>query len=135
MENAIPAEPILPLAVPLYPKITPRDRPPLAFVGLRLTIDRSGRVAEVGPSIYALSTPGPFADHFRAAAEAAVAQWRFEPAMLHRFEVQKGNDARLVLAWKGGDVIDWVVEVTFAFRADGLVTSGATPAQKSRAAR
>lgn len=124
-EQVTPAEPILPLTKPVYPQIPRAQRPPFAQVGVRLEIDVQGRVSEVKPSLYTFSTPGPFAAAFQAAVEAAVNQWRFSPAVLHRFALETGAGGGQVSTWKGSDPIEWSVDVAFTFNGDGEVVSGA----------
>jgi hypothetical protein len=124
-EQVEPAAPILPLAKPAYPRIPPAQRPPFAQVGVRLEIDAQGRVAEVKPSLYGFSTPGPFAEAFHAAVEVAVAQWRFTPATLHRFALVPAAGGGQVSQWKGSEPIEWSVDVAFTFNGDGEVVSGA----------
>lgn len=80
IDGILPAEPILPLAVPTYPPIALGTHAAPVVVGVRITVDPSGHVASVGPSLVCFSTPTPRAAEFHAAVEAAVAQWRFEPA-------------------------------------------------------
>lgn len=76
----VTAEPIDPLAIPVFPATALGKLSVPALVGVRITIDARGRVSDVGSSLRALSTPGPFADAFREAVEVALAQWRFTPA-------------------------------------------------------
>jgi hypothetical protein len=123
-ERVIPAEPILPLAVPAYPKIPRAERPATAGVGVRITIDPAGRVTEVGLSVYAFSTPGPHAAEFRAAVEAAVAQWRFVPAEVIHYEPLGGPEGAAYLRATGSETIEWSYDVAFTFNAAGDVLSG-----------
>lgn len=131
-EQVRPAEPILPLAKPVYPKIPRAERPPFAQVGVRLEIDPQGRVTEVKSSLYSFSTPGPFAAAFHAAVETAVAQWRFTPAVLHRFALETGAGGGQVSKWQGSEPIAWSVDVAFTFNGNGEVVSGAGPDQRRK---
>jgi hypothetical protein len=123
-ETVTPAEPILPLAVPVYPKLARRDRPPSAIVGVRISIDATGKVSDIQPSLLAFSTVGPWSAEFRDAVEAALAQWRFYPAELHRVEPAKGPNAGGYLTVKGSEKIEWSFDVAFTFQASGDVLSG-----------
>lgn len=123
-ETVTPAEPILPLAVPVYPNIPRRARPPIATVGVRITIDPAGSVTDVRSSLLAFSTPGPHAAEFHEAVEAALAQWRFHPAEVHRVEPIKGPDRGDYLMVKGSEKIEWTFDLAFTFNASGDVLSG-----------
>ena len=123
-ERVIPAEPILPLAPPVYPNIPRSERPATASVGVRITIDSTGRVTEVGLSLYAFSTPGPHAADFRVAAEAAVARWRFNPAEIIHYEPLKGPNGAAYVRATGSEAIEWSYDVAFTFNASGDVLSG-----------
>ncbi len=91
---ADPANPIknLPNNVRMYSPVAIAEHPPeyparalaahagAATVGLRIVVDKTGRVSSVGPSPVVATTPGPFESDFRAAAEAAARAWRFQSA-------------------------------------------------------
>lgn len=123
-ETVTPAEPILPLAVPVYPNLARRDRPATATVGVRITIDPKGNVTDIRPSLVAFSTPGAWAGAFHDAVETALAQWRFHPAEIHRVEPMKGPNAGGYLLVKGSEKIEWTFDVAFTFNASGDVLSG-----------
>jgi hypothetical protein len=75
-----------PLASPIYPRNALAAKTGRVTVGVRITVDASGRVSDVGTSMVTLSTPGPFADDFFTAVNTAVRQWRFRPAEVQRIE-------------------------------------------------
>jgi outer membrane biosynthesis protein TonB len=81
------AQAIHPLVMPVYPPKALKAKAGAATVGVRVIVDPSGAVAEIRPSMLALSfTPSKFADEFHAAVEVAVRQWRFVPAQIHYLE-------------------------------------------------
>jgi hypothetical protein len=121
----VPAEPIEPLAKPVYPRAVLGRQTTPVLVGLRIRIDASGRVADSGPSLASFSTPGPFDAEFRAAIEAALAQWQFRPAELRRLKPVKGPPGKedywvIVRAEKA----DYALDVSFTFNASGDVLAG-----------
>ena len=124
VDVVVAAEPILPLAKPVFPAAAlGRLRVP-ALIGVRITVDARGGVADVAPSLKALTMPGPFVREFQAAVEAAVAQWRFTPA-----------ERRHLVPGRGGPMKEdyWVVtraekteavfDVAFTFSGSGDVLS------------
>jgi TonB family protein len=118
--QVITAQPIPPLAKPIYPAVALAARADAAFVGVRITVDAEGRVSDVRQSLASLTMPSPFAAEFRAAVEAAVTQWRFRPAELVHLELVKdsGGDFMRVT---GREKIDWSFDVEFAFNRTGDV--------------
>ncbi len=124
----VPAEPIQPLAEPEYPRAARGGQSGPALVGVRITVDATGRVVDVGPSLRAISTPGPWAAEFRAAVEAAVAQWRFTPAEIRRLVPGRGGpqqeDYWVVTR---AEKTDATFDVAFTFTAAGDVLPGAVP--------
>jgi hypothetical protein len=119
----IPAEPIEPLAKPLYPQDALTAHAGLAIVGLRIVVGTDGQVVDVGPSLLVPSLAGRYAEAFRAAAEAAVRQWRFRPAKMRRLERVASDQGPY---WRAAQTepIEASCDVAFTFNADGLVTSG-----------
>jgi TonB family protein len=118
--QSINAQPILPLATPMYPAAALAARAGMATVGVRIVVDAAGRVAEVHPSLAILSMPSPFAAEFQAAVEAAVRQWRFHPAELRQLELVRdpGGDFMRVAS---REKIEWAFDVEFTFSATGDV--------------
>ena len=92
----------------------------MATVGVRIVVDPAGRVAEVRPSLAIVSMPSPFAAEFRAAVEAAVTKWRFNPAEIRHLELEhapEGDYQRVTERER----IEWAFDVEFAFNTTGDV--------------
>lgn len=123
VEVVQPAEPIEPLAQPLYP-VAARGRQSMpATVGVRIVIDKTGRVAEVRHSPLAFTTPGPYATEFYAAVENALKRWRFVPAQRQKMTPMQGGSAgRYWHVMKLGPSTDQL-DVQFIFTASGEVVS------------
>ena len=81
------AEAIRPLLMPVYPAAALKAKAGRAQVGVRVSVETSGRVGDISSSLLAVSTPGPFAPAFRDAVETAVRQWRFRPAQIIQQEL------------------------------------------------
>ena len=110
----LPARPLPPLALPAFP-----PRALAAHVGrttlmLDLTIGPDGRVVGIVPALGGIPWLGPFAADFRAAAEATVAQWRFEPAQLRHVEPRK-DDGTTVWSVTRTQPVEMTVEVAVTF--------------------
>lgn len=117
------ARPIEPLAKPIYPpSALGRETLPVT-VGVRIIVDAEGRVADVRMSPVLISTPTPRLEEFRAAVEAALAQWRFRPAELRR--LAPITDATGAPAWVllSREKTDYGFDVSFVFQASGEVAS------------
>jgi hypothetical protein len=121
-EVRVPAEAILPLATPIYPRIAAADRAGWTTIAVRVTVDDQGNVTDIGPSLLGFTTPSIFAADFTAAVHAAVRQWKFRPA-----EVRQVRPLTL----KNGEVLQKVIriervetafDVSFTFTAAGEVT-------------
>jgi hypothetical protein len=120
----VPADAVLPLVLPIYPKAALAAKAGVATVGVKITVDANGRVSDVGPSLVAFSTPGPHATEFREAVEAAVAQWKFVPAEIRHLVPMKGGEKEFWAVTRT-DKTEWTCDVVFTFNADGGVVSGA----------
>lgn len=121
VEVVQPAEPIEPLAQPMYPAAARgRQRVPMT-VGVRIVIDEKGEVAELRHSPLALTTPGPLAEEFRTAVESALKQWRFVPAQRQKMTPKAGGPAgrywHVIKLEPTTDQLD----VQFTFTASGEV--------------
>lgn len=118
--QAINAQPILPLAKPIYPPAALAGHAGMATVGMRITVDTTGRAENVQPSLALVTIPAAFSTEFQAAVEDAVAQWRFRPAeLLHAEWVSDpGGDYPRVTS---REKIEWAFDVEFAFSATGDV--------------
>ncbi len=119
-EQTINAQPIMPLAAPFYPVSALAAHAGLATVGVRVVVGTDGRVTEVTSSLASLTMPSFFTAEFRAAVDAAVAQWHFRPAELRHLELVKnpGGDFQRVTA---REKIEWAFDVEFTFNATGDV--------------
>jgi len=121
--SVIEPQPMGALTTPVYPPAALAARAGLVTVGMALTVDGTGRVSSVAPSLRSYSTPTPWAAEFVAAVEAAVASWRFRPAEIMHFEVVRhpnGNYMRLLSREK----MEWKYDVSFTFGATGDVLAG-----------
>jgi outer membrane biosynthesis protein TonB len=113
----VQAQAIEPLVQPVYPPAALGRDPGTMTVGLELEIDRNGYVAGVAPSLVGFSTPGPFAAEFRAAAEEAVRQWRFEPARRGMMQPVAGGRWRMA----DSEDVPTKLDVAVTFTAEGRV--------------
>jgi outer membrane biosynthesis protein TonB len=118
------ADPILPLATPVYPVAALKAGAGEVIVGVRITVDADGRVSDVGTSLAALSTPSPFAAEFRAAVEVAVAQWRFRPGEVRHLETVHGPDGDYQRMTSRENVAG-TFDVEFTFNATGVIAPAA----------
>lgn len=108
------------LAEPVYPVAALAAGAGPVVLGVRVVVDTEGKVAEVGPSVRAWSTPTPWAAEFRAAIEAAVARWRFRPGEVRHFTTvtnQEGTYRSLT----DSEPTEWALHVTFSFTVSGGV--------------
>ena len=120
----VKARPILPLANPVYPAaVLGRVRQPVT-VGVRISVDVTGRVAQVGESLAAFSSGGEFAGEFRGAVEDALTQWRFRPAELCQLVLQGGQLGQGAY-WltRSREPVDDGFDVSFTFSAKGDVVA------------
>lgn len=118
------AEPLEPLATPVYPRAAlGRVRVPM-IVGVRISVDDTGRVAQVGGSLVAFSSGGEFAEEFREAVEAALAQWRFTPAEIRHLVPRKAKSGQGG-SWQVTRVqpTDDAFDVSFTFTTKGDVVT------------
>lgn len=80
-----PPHPVTELEAPRYPAGALAAVAGTAIVGIRLVVGVDGTVTSMTRSPVVPSTVGPFEGEFRAAAEAAVGGWMFQPAWLAKF--------------------------------------------------
>ncbi len=123
LEDYREARPVYPFANPVYPPRALAAKAGRATVGVRITVDATGRVSDVVPSMAVFSTPGPWADDFRAAVETVVRQWRFRPAETERLEFVKTPTIsynRIISTQK----VETQLDVAFTFTATGGVQMG-----------
>ncbi len=81
-----PAAPLKGQPLPVYPARALKAKAGAATVGVRVTVDKAGRVTEIGPSLLVFNTPGPWAEDFLEAVKEAVRQWKFRPAEILQVE-------------------------------------------------
>jgi len=129
----VEAKPRKPLATPIFPAAALGRHAAIASVAVRITVDTDGRVSAVGPSMLAISTPGPFAHEFRGAVEDAVRQWRFTPAEIRHLEPAK-EEGKTVNYWNvtSSEKVEASFDVAFTFTATGDVMPAAPRGQTSR---
>lgn len=112
-----------PVTLPVYPARALKARAGRATVGVHVTIDAGGRVADITTSMFVFSTPGPFATDFRDAVEAAVRQWKFDPARVEYLETRTENDFTYNRVTRTENV-EAELDLAFTFTADGRVEQG-----------
>jgi hypothetical protein len=125
----VDAQPIHPLAIPIYPAIARGANAGWVDVGVHVTVDPEGRVSSVTPSLNSFSIPGRFSGQFQAAVEAALAQWRFAPAEIKHLEQASGGEDKTYLRLASREKIPAAFDVVFTFTAAGEVRTG--PARKT----
>lgn len=76
----IPAVPIEPLVDPVYPPAALAAGTGRVTFAVNVSVGKDGRVTAVRPSLAGVSIPTRFDPEFHEAIEAALAQWRFDPA-------------------------------------------------------
>jgi hypothetical protein len=121
VDALVPAEPVPPLALPVFPPVARGKTTLPMMVGVRLTVGIDGRVADVAPSFVAVSTPGPFAAEFRSAVEAAVAKWRFLPAEIRHLAPGRTPQGKDYWNVTRTDKTEDAIDVVFTFSPSGEV--------------
>ena len=111
MDIYVDAKPVEPLAMPVYPPRALAAHAGDVTVKVDVTVSKEGRVSEMAPDILDFSTISRFHDDFRAAVEAAVSTWRFEPAQIDRLE-PKANGQPIIV---GSEAQERVFVVSFKF--------------------
>lgn len=119
--------PIGTMAEPVYPAAALAAKAGPVAMGVRIVVDVEGRVREVSSSVLSWSTPTPWAAEFRAAIEAAVAQWRFRPGEVRHFTTVT-NDKGSYRSMTGSEKTEWALHVAFTFNTTGQVPSVMTGA-------
>ncbi|HEX2853869.1 MAG TPA: hypothetical protein VHO24_11570 [Opitutaceae bacterium] len=115
------AEPILPLVMPVYPASALRVRHTGAVVAVHVVVGSTGSVREVSPSMIGFSSAGPFEKEFRAAVEAAVWRWRFQPAEAQQTEPVALPDGRILRKVIRREPVEATFDVAFTFTSSGDV--------------
>lgn len=119
------AEAIHPLVMPVYPPRALAAKAGAATVGVHVTVDASGAVVDIRPSLLAVSvTPPKFADDFRKAVEVAVRQWKFHPARILHLEtaIEGGFTYQRVTRT---ETTEAEFDLAFIFTPAGKVEAGA----------
>jgi outer membrane biosynthesis protein TonB len=123
--NFCSAIPRYPLIDPAYPKKALAAHAGWAVIGVRILIDEKGTVSDVQPSMLTITTPVPFAKEFRAAVDAAVFQWRFQPALIQVYQRLTAPGVSKE-QWKllSSNPTRSATELSFTFTSTGEVTAG-----------
>ena len=118
------AQAIHPLVMPVYPPRALAARAGAAAIGVRVTVDSSGAVTDIRPSMLAVSvTPPGFADDFRAAVEVAVRQWKFAPARV--LYLERRTEGEFTHDWvTRTEMIEAEFDLAFTFTPAGKVEVG-----------
>jgi hypothetical protein len=125
-EHYVEAEPIQPLATPVYPAKALTAKAGLITIGVKISVDTDGRVSEVSPSLLTFSTPTRYADEFEEAVRVAVIQWHFRPAQrytLRIFRTEEGGGPPREIHRENTETS---FDLAFTFTASGTVLSGST---------
>jgi hypothetical protein len=113
----VDAKPIEPLATPVYPAGSRKPHAESVTIVVKIVVGADGRVEDMGKSMADLSLPTAFYQECFEAATNAIAQWRFEPAMLAVVEPQANGRARSVFSTP----TERRFEVAFTFSSSGRV--------------
>lgn len=109
--------------LPVYPERALKAKAGAATVGVRVTVDATGRVTDIGPSLLVFNTPGPSAEAFLEATKAAVRSWRFRPAeILHMEQVDAPGVSYKRVARR--EPVESQLDLSFSFTATGGVQAG-----------
>jgi hypothetical protein len=119
-DEYVPPRPLGELKEPAYPAAALAAREGPVTVGMRLVVDLEGRVTDLSPSVLTLTTPTQFTAEFRAAIEAAVAQWRFRPAEVRHFTTRTNSEGTY-RSMTGSEPTEWALHVAFTFNTTGVV--------------
>lgn len=124
IEHYREARPVRPLATPAYPPAALAGKAGQVTIGVKITVDATGRVADIGPSLLAVTLPGRFDAEFQEAVRAAVAQWRFRPAETFRLEnvpLPGGGSYQRMIDHRN---VETSFDLSFTFTATGAVPGG-----------
>ena len=119
------AKPVLPLVLPFYPAKALAAKAGLTVVGVHVTVDKVGRVTDVGPSLLAVSIPTKFDAEFQAAVRAAVSQWQFSPAQIYHTVVVTAPGGETYQRVTDRQNVEAEFDLSFTFTATGEVLGGA----------
>jgi outer membrane biosynthesis protein TonB len=127
-EVLVDAEPIGPLAEPVYPAEALAGHAGMTTIGVHLTVSSAGHVSDVTRSVIGITTPSPFEPQFRAAVEKAVRQWRFNPAEIRTVK-RETRGTQTYWSVLRTEKTETALDVSFTFTATGGVI-GLPPPQK-----
>jgi hypothetical protein len=125
-EHFIDAEPILPLAMPVYPPHALAAKAGLVTIGVKILVDTDGRVSEVAPSMLTFSTPTRYSDEFDQAVETAVRQWRFHPAQQYALRIFRSGEGGGPPKELHREKTETYFDLAFTFTASGKVLQGSS---------
>lgn len=123
-EHYVEAEPIPPLATPVYPAHALAAHAGLVTIGVKISVDIDGRVSHVSPSLLTFSTPTRYSEEFEEAVRVAVMRWRFNPAQrytLRIFRTEEGGGPPREIHRENTETY---FDLAFTFTASGTVLSG-----------
>jgi hypothetical protein len=120
-DTVVPAEPVEPLARPVYPRAAVGAQKFPVTIGLRLSVDETGRVAGTSPSLLVFSSGGALSDEFLRAVEEAIAQWRFTPAEERHLVPKTDGLGREFWQVTRAQKTTWAFDVAFTFKPGGGV--------------
>ena len=106
------------LPVPIYPPAALAAHAGRVTVVLEITIGTDGRVGDIRPSMAGIPFGGPFSAQFQAAAEAAMALWRFRPAELRHIEPRE-EGGETIWSMISSEKREMTTEVAFTFTEMG----------------
>lgn len=126
VEHYIEAEPIPPLALPVYPAHALAAKAGLVTIGVKISVDPDGRVSDVSPSLLTFSTPTRYSDEFDEAVRVAVGQWRFHPAQRYTMRIFRTEEGGGPPKELDRENTETYFDLAFTFTASGKVLSGAS---------
>ncbi len=113
-----------PLVMPAYPPKALASKAGAATIGVHVTVDATGAVVDIRPSMLAVSiTPPKFADAFREAVEVAVRQWKFKPARVLHLEAATEGEFTYERVTRT-ETIEAEFDLSFTFTPSGKVETG-----------
>jgi len=112
------------LAIPKYPPAALKAHAGAVTIDVHITIGADGRVSDISPSLVSMALLGRFSQEFENAVDGAIAQWRFQPAIIRHFE--QGADGKLppYLRVSSVETVSAQADVLFKFSDDGGVNLG-----------
>ena len=113
----VDAKPLEPLATPIYPATSRKPHADPVTIVVKIVVGADGRVEDIGKSIADLSLPTAFYQECFEAVTNAIAQWRFEPALLAVVEPQANGRPRIV----SSTPTERRFEIAFTFSPSGRV--------------